>query len=111
MAVDVDTIFQDIFQGYGVPVWTEFYREPYVCEIPRPAYDPEGRRPCSKPAGGCGRDGVRLPWLPERQRRRSDADRAVHYAEYGEPRVDPAVDRRKPGTIGIEAQLSIFEGA
>ena len=37
MAVDVDTILEEVFLGNGEPVWTEFFRPPYnVCDIPRP---------------------------------------------------------------------------
>jgi peptide/nickel transport system substrate-binding protein len=39
MAIDVDTITEEVFFGNGKPVWTEFYREPFVCDIPRPAFD------------------------------------------------------------------------
>jgi len=44
MAVDVDTIANEIFLGYSEPIWTEFYRKPYQCDVPRPAYDPEGAK-------------------------------------------------------------------
>ena len=39
-AIDVDTIINEMFFGNGSPVWTEFFREPYVCEVERPPYDP-----------------------------------------------------------------------
>ena len=45
MAIDVDTIINDIFLGYGVPVWTDFFRPPFnSCGIPRPEYDLEGAK-------------------------------------------------------------------
>jgi len=115
MAVDVDTIFQDIFQGFGAPVWTEFYRQPYVCDIPRPAYDPEGAMALLAEAGWVDTDG--------------DGVRECHgclnanegdlmqielytYAEYGEPlELTQQYIAENLGAIGIEAQLSIFEGS
>ncbi|MCJ7658980.1 MAG: ABC transporter substrate-binding protein, partial [Anaerolineales bacterium] len=39
MAVDVETILAEIFQGYGRPIHTEFFRDPYICDIPAPEYD------------------------------------------------------------------------
>ena len=39
MAIDVDTILEEIFLGHGEPVWTEMFRPPYnVCDIPRPDF-------------------------------------------------------------------------
>jgi ABC-type transport system substrate-binding protein len=39
MAIDIDTITDEVFLGYGKPLWTEFFRDPYKCDIPRPEYD------------------------------------------------------------------------
>jgi len=57
MAVDVDTIMQEILLGNGEPVWTEFNREPYVCDIPRPEYNPEGAKALLDEAGWTDEDG------------------------------------------------------
>jgi len=51
MAIDVDTISQQIFYGYGTPVWTELFRPPYVCDIPRPKYDSEAAAALLESAG------------------------------------------------------------
>ena len=58
MAIDVDTIINEIFYGYADPVWTEFFRPPYnVCDIPRPEYDPEGAKALLEEAGWIDEDG------------------------------------------------------
>ncbi len=58
MAVDVDTILEDVFLGYGEPVWTEFFRPPYnVCDIPRPTYDMAAAADLLKDAGWEDTDG------------------------------------------------------
>jgi ABC-type transport system substrate-binding protein len=36
-AIDVDTISDELFYGYGEPTWSEFFRPPYnTCDIARP---------------------------------------------------------------------------
>jgi len=51
MAIDVDTIVDEIFLGYSQPVWTEFFRTPYICELPKPEYDPAGAAALLETAG------------------------------------------------------------
>ena len=58
MAVDVDTILEEVFLGYGEPVWTEFFRPPYdVCDIPRPEFNLEGAAALLEGAGWTDTDG------------------------------------------------------
>jgi peptide/nickel transport system substrate-binding protein len=56
-AIDVDTITKTVFYGYSSPAWTEFNREPYKCEVPRPKYDPEAAKTLLEEAGWKDTDG------------------------------------------------------
>ena len=114
-AIDVDTISEKIFLGYAKPVWTEFYRKPYVCDVPRPAYDPEAAKALLEGAGWKDTDG--------------DGIRECHgcssanegdlmqitfytYAEYGEPlELTHQYIAENLKDVGIDAQLTVFEGS
>jgi peptide/nickel transport system substrate-binding protein len=115
MAVDVDTIFQEIFQGYGAPVWTEFYREPYVCDIPRPEYDPAGAMALLEEAGwiDTDNDGIRECHACLNASEGDLMQFGLYtYAEYGEPlELTQQYIAENLGTIGMDVQLSIFEGS
>jgi peptide/nickel transport system substrate-binding protein len=109
-AIDVDTIIDDIFLGHGEPIWTEFFREPYVCDIPRPAYDPQAAMDMLEAAGwtdGDG-DGIRecngcataedgTPMVGE----------FTIYAEYG-PELDLAQQYIAENLLDIGISLELF---
>jgi peptide/nickel transport system substrate-binding protein len=57
MAIDIDTIAKTAFRGYSTPTWTEFHRDPYKCEIPRPEYNPEKAKAMLDAAGWKDTDG------------------------------------------------------
>ena len=57
MAVDADTISEEIFLGYNKPVWTEAFRPPYECDIPRPEYNPDAAAALLEEAGWIDEDG------------------------------------------------------
>jgi peptide/nickel transport system substrate-binding protein len=114
-AIDVDAISQQIFRGYGEPVWTEFFRPPYQCDVPRPSYDPDIAMALLQEAGWTDEDG--------------DGVRECHgclhaaegdimslelmtYAEYGEVlEMAQQLIGEMLGQIGIDVRLSVVEGS
>ena len=115
MAIDVDTISKEFFLGYAQPTWTEFFRQPYVCDIPRPKYDPEAAAALLDEAGwkdtdgdgvrechGCGtaEDGYKMEM------------QFITYAEYGEPLIlTQQLIAEMLGKLGIKLNLSVVEGS
>lgn len=114
-AIDVDTISKEIFLGYSTPIWTEFFRPPHVCEMPKPVYDPEAAAALLEEAGWSDADG--------------DGVRECHgclnaeegypmkmelmtYSEYGEPlELTQQLIAEMLGKIGIQMELSVIEGS
>ena len=115
MAIDVDTITEDIFLGYSSPVWTEFFRPPYECEIPKPAFDPAAAAALLEEAGWIDEDG---DGVRECHGCTTGAEEGypmsmefIIYAEYGEElELAQQLIAEMWGDIGIETQLSIVEG-
>ena len=115
MAIDVDTITEDIFLGYSTPVWTEFFRPPYECEIPKPAFDPTGAAALLEEAGWIDEDG---DGVRECHGCTTGAEEGypmsmefIIYAEYGEElELAQQLIAEMWGDIGIETQLSMVEG-
>lgn len=85
-AIDVDAILSSVWHGYGTPVWTEFFRPPYQCDIPRPQFDPEGAKALLDQAGWIDKNGARVcrncKYAKEGQVMRMDLN---IYSDYGEP--------------------------
>ncbi len=115
MAVDVDTILEEIFLGYGRPMWTEFFRTPYdVCDIPRPEYDPEGAAALLEEAGWTDTDGDGVRechgCLNAEEGETMSIEFAI-YAEYGET-LELAQQYIAEGleAIGFDLELALVEG-
>jgi peptide/nickel transport system substrate-binding protein len=114
-AIDVDVISQEIFYGYGKPVWTEFFREPYICDIPRPEYNPDAAAGLLEEAGWTDQDGDGVrecngctsaePGYPM-------SVELITYQEYGEPlELTQQLIAEMLGKIGIQTQLTVLEGS
>jgi peptide/nickel transport system substrate-binding protein len=117
MAIDVDTIINDIFLGFGEPVWSEFFRPPFEdsCGIPRPEYDPEGAAALLEEAGWVDTDGdgVRechgCEYAEEGDLMTMEF---VIYAEYGETlELAQQFIAEAWANIGLQTDLQIIEGA
>jgi peptide/nickel transport system substrate-binding protein len=114
MAVDVDLLTQEIFRGYNEPIWTELFRPPYVCEIPRPEYDPEGAAALLEEAGWIDQDddGIReCHGCESAEEGYVMAMENMIYAEYGEElELAQQLVAEMLKDIGIDLELSIVEG-
>ena len=115
MAIDVDIIIEELFYGNGEPVWTEFFRPPYECDIPRPTYDPQAAAELLEEAGWVDTDG---DGIRECQGCANAEDGTLMsmefaiYAEYGESlELAQQFIAESLNEIGIATDLLTIEGA
>ncbi|MBK7317865.1 peptide ABC transporter substrate-binding protein [Candidatus Villigracilis affinis] len=114
-AIDVDTISKEFFLGYAKPAWTEFFRPPYVCDIPRPVFDPAAASALLDEAGWKDTDGDGV----RECRGCKTAEEGyvmemefITYAEYGEPlELTQQYIAELLGKIGIKLNLTVVEGS
>ncbi len=115
-AVDVDTISPEIFYGLTTPTWTEFFRPPYQCNVPRPAFDPEGAKAMLEKAGWTDSDGDGVrechgcsTGAPEGYKMEMEF---ITYAEFGEPlELTQQLIAEELGDIGIKMNITVVEGS
>lgn len=115
-AIDVDTITSEIFHGLATPTWTEFFRAPYQCNVPRPAYDPEGAKAMLEKAGWTDSDGDGVrechgcsTGAPEGYPMEMEF---ITYAEFGEPlELTQQLIAEELGEVGIKMNISVVEGS
>jgi len=115
MAIDVDTISQQIFYGYGTPVWTELFRPPYACDIARPEYDPDAAAALLESAGWIDQDGNGVRechgCLNAEEGTPMEME-LITYAEFGEPMtLSQQLIAEMLGKIGVKFQLTVVEGS
>lgn len=116
MAVDVDTIINEIFLGYGEPVWNDFFRPPFDdCGIPRPEFDLEGAAALLEEAGWTDTDGDGIRECDGCENAEEGTPMTMEfaiYAEYGETlELAQQLIAESWKEIGIDADLQIIEGA
>jgi peptide/nickel transport system substrate-binding protein len=115
-AVDVDSITSEIFHGLATPTWTEFFRPPYQCDVPRPVYDPEGAKAMLESAGWTDSDGDGVrechgckTGAPEGYPMEMEF---IAYAEFGEPlELTQQLIAEELGEIGIKMNITMVEGS
>lgn len=116
MAVDVDTINNEIFFGLANPTWQEFFRPPYQCNIERPKFDPEGAKALLEQAGWTDSDGDGIrecngcaTGAPAGYKMEMDF---ITYGEYGEPlELTQQLIAEELKEIGIQMNIRVEEGS
>lgn len=115
MAIDVDSLSQEIFLGYSKPIWTEFFREPYKCDIAKPKYDPAAAAALLEEAGWIDQDGDGVREC-HGCKAAKEGDlmemELITYAEYGELlELTQQMIGEMLGEIGMKLSLTIMEGS
>jgi peptide/nickel transport system substrate-binding protein len=114
MAIDVDTIVDEIFLGYSQPMWTEFFRPPYICDVPKPEYDPTGAAALLEDAGWTDEDGDGVRECHGCANAEEGYPMSMElaiYAEYGEElELTQQMIGEMLGAVGMDLELSMIEG-
>ncbi len=114
-AIDVDSIITSVWHGYPKPVWTEFFRAPYACDVTRPQYDPQAANALLEQAGWKDQDGdgVReCHGCLNAQEGYKMSMELMTYSEYGEElELTQQLIGEMLKKVGIDTNLSMTEGA
>jgi len=114
-AIDVDTISKEFFLGYATPAWTEFFRAPYTCDIPRPKFDLTTAAALLDEAGWKDTDGDGVRECHGCQTAEEGyvmEMEFITYSEYGEPlELTQQFIAEQLGKLGIKLNLTVVEGS
>jgi len=114
MAVDVDTILEEIFLGYGHPVHTEFFRDPYICDVPAPSYDMEAAAALLDEAGWTDSDGDGIRECNGCETAEEGTLMSMEFAIYAEYGEELELAQQYIGEslqeLGFDVKLQIIEG-
>ena len=115
-AINVDTISDELFYGYGEPTWSEFFRPPYnTCNISRPVYDPEAARGLLEEAGWTDTDGDGIRechGCATAEEGYVMEIEIITYSEYGEVlALTEQLIGEQLNSIGIGTRLTVMEGS
>jgi peptide/nickel transport system substrate-binding protein len=114
-AIDVPTIIGQIWHGIPKPVSTEFFRPPYVCDVPAVPFDLAGARDLLEQAGwtDANGDGVReCHGCANAEEGQPLAMEMSTYSEYGnELELTQQLIGEMLKAAGMDVELSMVEGA
>lgn len=114
-AIDVDKIINSVFLGIPEPVWTEFFRPPYVCDIPRPEYNPDEAIALLEEAGWTDTDGDNVRECHGCLNAEEGYLMEIELMTYGEYGEELELAHQLVGemlqAIGFKINLSVIEGA
>ncbi len=96
-------------------MWTEFFRPPYICDVPEPEYDPSAAAALLEDAGWTDEDGDGVRECNGCATGAEDgypmSMEFMIYAEYGEElELTQQLMAEMLGDVGIDLQLSMVEG-
>lgn len=116
LAINVQSILDDIFLGHGRQVWTEMFRPPYdVCDIPKPEYDPEGAKALLEDAGWTDTDGDGVRECHGCEFAEEGETMSLEFAIYSEygPELELAQQfiAENLAAVGFDLELLSIEGA